>query len=209
MGDNGKSQSLLHGRRNSKAQGYSTFDPGGSIDSGLSFSTDDRDARADGITGNATVIDHARERVSISWEHIDVFVEQPGPSCWKRLCFGTEENALPKSKQVLFNGRWYIFRIALELCLQKTRKQKMARRQHNVWRSLIPSATNRKESVTMIRTKDYGVRFTIFLRWSSSNFSTRLLHANINRNQTLFFFLAFLTIWLPKEPNTVLNWTSF
>ena len=104
MGDNGKSQSLLHGRRNSKAQGYSTFDPGGSIDSGLSFSTDERDTRTNGaITG--TVIDHARERVSISWEHIDVFVEQPGPSCWKRLCFRTEENALPASKQVLFNGR--------------------------------------------------------------------------------------------------------
>ena len=101
MGDNGKSQSLLHGRRSSKAQGYSTFDPGGSIDSGLSFSTDDRNAGASGIAA----IDHARERVSISWEHIDVFVELPGPSFLKKLCFGTQENALPQRKQVLFNGR--------------------------------------------------------------------------------------------------------
>lgn len=101
MGDNGKSQSLLHGRKKSKAQGYSTFDPGGSIDSGLSFSSDDRDASANGIS----VIDHARERVSISWEHIDVLVELPGPSCLKRLCFGSEGNALPRTKQVLFNGK--------------------------------------------------------------------------------------------------------
>ena len=101
MGDTDKSQSLLHGRRNSKAQGYSTFDPGGSIDSGLSFSSDDRDAGANGVS----VIDHARERVSISWEHIDIFVELPGPSCLKRLCFGSEENALPRTKQVLFDGK--------------------------------------------------------------------------------------------------------
>ena len=101
MGDNGKSQSLLHGRRNSKAQGYSTFDPGGSIDSGISFSSGDRDATANGIAE----IDHARERVSISWEHIDVFVELPRPPRLKRLCFGTQGNELPQSKQVLFNGR--------------------------------------------------------------------------------------------------------
>ena len=104
MGDNGKSQSLLHGRRNSKAKGYSTFDPGGSIDSGLSFSSDNRDTGPNGVS----VIDHARESVSISWEHIDVLVELPGPSGLKRLCFGSEGNALPRTKQVLFNGKWHI-----------------------------------------------------------------------------------------------------
>ena len=104
MGDNGKTQSLLHGRRNSKAKGYSTFDPGGSIDSGLSFSSEDRDAGANGIAA----IDHTRESVSISWEHIDVLVELPGPSCLKRLCFGSDENALPRAKQVLFNGKCHI-----------------------------------------------------------------------------------------------------
>ena len=97
MGDNDKCQSLLHSR---KPQGYSTFDPSGSIDSGLSFSTD---SRANG-TPEATAIEYSRERVSISWENIDVFVEQPGPSCFKRLCFGTKENERPTSKQILFNG---------------------------------------------------------------------------------------------------------
>ncbi|KAL9966625.1 hypothetical protein ACROYT_G024728 [Oculina patagonica] len=102
MGDtyNGKSQSLLHSRKAPKAQGYSTFDPGGSIDSGLSFSSDYRDSRANGIP-RAKAIE--RERVSISWENIDVFVELPGPSFLKRLCFGSKENERPTTKQVLFN----------------------------------------------------------------------------------------------------------
>ncbi|KAJ7318623.1 ATPase [Desmophyllum pertusum] len=93
MGDR---SSLLRSKRNPKALGYSTFDPGGSIDSGLSRSTDaNRKSRAN----------DASERVSISWENIQVFVEQPGLSFLKRLCtcFGTKENEIPTSKQVLFN----------------------------------------------------------------------------------------------------------
>lgn len=104
MGDR---SSLLRSKRNPKALGYSTFDPGGSIDSGLSRSTDaNRKSRAN----------DASERVSISWENIQVFVEQPGPSFLKRLCtcFGTKENEIPTSKQVLFNGRW-IFRMTFRL----------------------------------------------------------------------------------------------
>lgn len=104
MGDNGKSQSLLHSRKAPKVQGYSTFDPGGSIDSGLSFSTDERGSRANGIPSSTTAIE--RQRVSISWENIDVFVELPGPSFFKRMCFGTEENERPRTKQVLFNGKY-------------------------------------------------------------------------------------------------------
>lgn len=102
MGDNGKSQSLLHSRKAPKAKGYSTFDPGGSIDSGLSFSSDYKDSRANGIP-RATAIE--RERVSISWENVDVFVELPGPSFLKRLCFASRENERPTTKQVLFNGK--------------------------------------------------------------------------------------------------------
>lgn len=95
--------SLLRSKKNPKALGYSTFDPGGSIDSGLSSSTD-RNSRTNGIA-HAEVVEDASERVSISWENIQVFVEQPGPSFLKRLCFGTDENERPTSKQVLFNGR--------------------------------------------------------------------------------------------------------
>lgn len=100
MGDNGRS--LLHSRRNPLAQGYSTFDPGGSIDSGLSSGTEYRPSRTNAIP---SAIEDARESVSISWEEIDVFVEQPGPSCFRRLCFETNENERPASKQVLFKGR--------------------------------------------------------------------------------------------------------
>ena len=96
--------SLLRSDNNPKALGYSTFDPGGSIDSGISTSADDRISRTNGLT-SAAVVEEASERVSISWENVQVFVEQPGPSFVKRLCYGTKENEAPRSKQVLFNGR--------------------------------------------------------------------------------------------------------
>lgn len=104
MGDNGRSQSLLHSRKNPKTRGYSTFDPGGSIDSGLSASKEFTRAPKTS-TSKATAIEDARERVSISWENVDVFVELPGPSVLKRLCFGTKENERSTTKQVLFNGK--------------------------------------------------------------------------------------------------------
>ncbi|XP_078376593.1 protein white-like [Oculina patagonica] len=94
--------SLLRNKKYPKALGYSTFDPGGSTDSGLSNSTGERSSRANGFA-YASAVEDARERVSISWENIQVFVEQPGPSFLKRLCFGTKENERPTNKQVLFN----------------------------------------------------------------------------------------------------------
>ena len=96
--------SLLRSDNTAKAHGYSTFDPGGSVDSGISSSADARILRTNGLT-SAAVVEEASERVSISWENIQVFVEQPGPSFVKRLCSGTKENEAPTSKQVLFNGR--------------------------------------------------------------------------------------------------------
>lgn len=101
MGDR---SSLLRNKRHPRVPGYSTFDPAGSIDSGLSFSTDDRNSTAHGFP-YAEVIEDARDGISISWENIQVFVEQPGPSFLKRLCFGTKEDENTTSKQVLFNGR--------------------------------------------------------------------------------------------------------
>lgn len=100
----GERSSLVRSKKHPGAVGYSTFDPGGSLDSGLSISTtDDRTTRTNGLTYDAAVED-ARERVSISWENIQAFVEQPGPSFLKALCFGTDENEKPTKKQVLLNG---------------------------------------------------------------------------------------------------------
>lgn len=93
MADRFRSSSVRN-KKYPKTLGYSTFDPGGSIDSGLSSSTDNRDAAVEGA--------NPRETLSISWENIDVFVEIPGPSFLKRLCFGTEEDEQPTRKQVLF-----------------------------------------------------------------------------------------------------------
>ena len=103
MGDDQDSRSsLLHNRANPRKLGYSTFDPGASIDSGLSSSTEVRRPRT---TTADTAVEDTRERVSISWENIDVFVEVPGPSFLKRLCCRTKENGKPTWKQVLFNGK--------------------------------------------------------------------------------------------------------
>jgi len=101
MGDDQDSRSsLLHNRTNPRKLGYSTFDPGASIDSGLSSSTEVRRPRR---TPADTAVEDTRERVAISWENIDVFVEVPGPSFLKRLCCRTKENEKPTWKQVLFN----------------------------------------------------------------------------------------------------------
>lgn len=97
-----------------KTRGYSTFDPGSSIDSGL----DDKDASIRN-SDNATAVEDTRERVSISWKNIDVLVEVPRPSFLKRLCFGTEEHEKPARKQVLFNGKCIFipFRVTLVKCI--------------------------------------------------------------------------------------------
>ncbi|XP_020625262.1 uncharacterized protein LOC110062656 [Orbicella faveolata] len=98
----GERSSLVRSKNRRDAVGYSTFDPSGSIDSGLSISPDDSTARTGGGAYVAAVED-ARERVSISWENIQAFVDQPGPSFFKRLCFGTDENQTPTKKHVLVN----------------------------------------------------------------------------------------------------------
>lgn len=104
--DNGRSRSLLHGRKSSKSRGYSTFDPGGSIDRGI-LASEDPERSSKRSNPRATTIEEERESLSISWENIDVFVEQPGPSFLKRLCFGTGDNERPTTKQILFNGEWF------------------------------------------------------------------------------------------------------
>lgn len=109
--------SLLRSKNRPNAAGYSTFDPSGSIDSGLSIRPDDRTTRSNGDAYVAAAED-AREKVSISWENIQAFVDQPGPSFLKRLCFGTDEDEKPTKKQVLLNGMLN-FRVAFKAMLQR------------------------------------------------------------------------------------------
>lgn len=107
----GERSSVVRSKSRRDAVGYSTFDPSGSIDSGLAISPDDSTTATSGRAYVAAVED-ARERVSISWENIQAFVDQPRPSFLKRLCFGTDENQTPAKKHVLVNGMW-IFRVVI------------------------------------------------------------------------------------------------
>ncbi|CAH3037565.1 unnamed protein product [Porites evermanni] len=47
--------------------------------------------------------EYTREKVSISWENLDVFVKVPQPSLRKRLHLITEEHEKPTRKQILYN----------------------------------------------------------------------------------------------------------
>ena len=91
---------FLRRKKNPKLPGYSTFE-----DSGISSNIEETASTKRGLK-SSTVVEDASDRVSISWENIQVFVENPRPSIIKRLCsFGKNENEVVKSKQILFNGR--------------------------------------------------------------------------------------------------------
>ena len=109
----GERSSLVRSKNRPDAEGYSSFDPSGSLDSGLSITPDDRTTRTNGRSYVAAAED-ARAKVSISWENIQAFVEQPGPSFLKKLCFGTDENQNTTKKQVLLNGMWIVRLVMLE-----------------------------------------------------------------------------------------------
>ena len=64
--------------------------------------------------------EYTREKVSISWENLDVFVKVPQPSLRKRLHLISEEQEKPTRKQVLYN-RKYLFYLSIEACLCKER----------------------------------------------------------------------------------------
>ena len=115
MGNRDESKSsLLHNRNNPRKLGYSTFDPGASIDSGVSFSGENKRT-----PWTVTAVEESRDGVSISWENIDVFVEVPGPSFLKRLCSGNKRNEKPTTKQVLFNGKYMAYLVSLFFFLSK------------------------------------------------------------------------------------------
>lgn len=97
---------LLHDKANPKREGYSTFDSGASTDYGRSLSAEYESTPQTSIITN---IEDSRGRVSISWQNINVFVEIPGPSFFKRLCLSMNESDTSTKKQVLFNGKECVF----------------------------------------------------------------------------------------------------
>ena len=110
----GERSSLVRSKNRPDALSYSSFDHSGSLDSGLSITRDDRTTRKNG-RGYVAAVEDNRARVSISWENIQAFVEQPGPSFLKKLCFGTDENQNTTKKQVLLNGMWVVRLVMFEL----------------------------------------------------------------------------------------------
>lgn len=78
----------------------------GEVGSGnLYFPTKYEDAGTT-VIANVTSVGDLREKVTLSWRNINVFVPQPRPSICKRLCGGQKDNE-PKVKQILFdvNGK--------------------------------------------------------------------------------------------------------
>lgn len=56
------------------------------------------------VIANVTSVEDLREKVTLSWKNINVFVPQPRPSVWKRLYCGDKDDE-PKIKQILFDGK--------------------------------------------------------------------------------------------------------
>lgn len=117
---------FLRRKKNPKLPGYSTFDSRISKDSGISSNIEETASTKRGLKSN-TVVEDASDRVSISWENIQVFVENPRPSIIKRLCsFGKSENEVVKSKQILFNGSKWISVFGVESTQGRTTARGLA-----------------------------------------------------------------------------------
>ena len=56
------------------------------------------------VIANVTSVGDLREKVTLSWKNINVFVPQPRPSICKRLCCGQKSDE-PRIKQILFDGK--------------------------------------------------------------------------------------------------------
>ena len=58
---------------------------------------------ATNVIANVTSVGDLREKVTLSWKNINVFVPQPRASICRRLCCGEKDDE-PKIKQILFDG---------------------------------------------------------------------------------------------------------
>ena len=64
------------------------------------------------VIANVTSVGDLREKVTLSWKNINVFVPQPRPSICKRLCCGDNDDE-PRIKQILFDGKQKLASLAL------------------------------------------------------------------------------------------------
>lgn len=64
------------------------------------------------VIANVTSVGDLREKVTLSWKNINVFVPQPRPSICKRLCCGDNDDE-PRIKQILFDGKQRLASLAL------------------------------------------------------------------------------------------------
>ncbi|XP_067022118.1 protein white-like [Acropora muricata] len=79
--------------------------PGKVGSGGLYFPTK-YDGAGSPVIANVTSVEDLKEKVTLSWRNINVFVPQPGPSLCKRLC-GEQKDDEPRVRQILFdvNGK--------------------------------------------------------------------------------------------------------
>lgn len=56
------------------------------------------------VIANVTSVGDLREKVTLSWKNINVFIPQPRASLCRRLCCGEKDDE-PKIKQILFDGK--------------------------------------------------------------------------------------------------------
>ncbi|KAK2570404.1 Protein white [Acropora cervicornis] len=79
--------------------------PGEVGSGGLYFPTK-YDGAGSPVIANVTSVEDLKEKVTLSWRNINVFVPQPGPSLCKRLCGGQKDDE-PRVRQILFdvNGK--------------------------------------------------------------------------------------------------------
>ena len=74
-------------------------------ENGLVFSTKYEDPGTNVVANVASVADlDLKEKVTLSWKNINVFVPQPKASICRRLCCG-EKDDQPKTKQILSDGK--------------------------------------------------------------------------------------------------------
>ena len=69
----------------------------------LTFNTKYEDP-ATNVIANVTSVGDLREKVSLSWKNINVFVPQPKASVCRRLCCGAKDDE-PRIRQILFDGK--------------------------------------------------------------------------------------------------------
>ncbi|XP_015749851.1 PREDICTED: uncharacterized protein LOC107329701 [Acropora digitifera] len=78
--------------------------PGEVGSGGLYFPTK-YDGAGSPVIANVTSVEDLKEKVTLSWRNINVFVPQPGPSLCKRLCGGQKDDE-PRVRQILFDGEF-------------------------------------------------------------------------------------------------------